>query len=359
MGGCDRARYWEPSPRRIAVFRALQLGDMLCVVPALRALRQRAPRADITLVGLPWAAEFARRFARYIDRFVEFPGACGLPEREPDHGAFPRFIAGMRAARLDLAIQLHGSGTLSNLIVEDFGARECIAHVPPDAPLPPGQRRWREEEPEILRWLALLEAAGVPACGTELEFPLCAMDVAALGALRAEFDFDPARSVCLHPGARLPSRRWGAARFAAVGDALAAAGCTVLLTGARDEAPLTAEVAARMRDEPVDLTGRTSLGALAALVAQARLVVANDTGISHVAAALRTPSVIVSSGGDARRWAPLDTTRHLVLHAAAPCRPCVLHDCPYPDHPCARDVAVATVIERALALLAEHRSDAA
>lgn len=359
MSACDAAQYWEPAPRRIAVFRALQLGDLLCAVPALRALKRRAPDADITLVGLPWAAAFAARFSHYLDRFVEFPGACGLPERIPDHRAFPHFIADMRGGRYDLAVQLHGSGALCNLIVEDFGARACIAHEPATAASVAGRRPWRDDEPEILRWLALLEAAGAPACGSALEFPLTTADHAEFETLSAALGFDAARCVCVHPGARLRSRRWGAPRFAAVGDALAAIGMTVLLTGAPDEAALTAEVAVRMQRPALDLAGRTSLGALAALVARCRLVVANDTGISHVAAALRTPSVIISSGGDAMRWAPLDRARHRVLHAAMPCRPCAHEACPYPDHPCAREVAVAQVVDTARALLAAEHSHAA
>ena len=136
--------------------------------------------------------------------------------------------------------------------------------------------------------------------------------------------------VVLHPGAQLPSRRWAPARFARVADALAEQGYTVVLTGTAGEAPLAQAVKAAMRHRPLDLVGRTTLWTFAALVEQARLVVCNDTGASHVAAALATPSVVVSSGSDVSRWAPADFRTHRVLWADRECRPCAHPVCPHP-----------------------------
>jgi ADP-heptose:LPS heptosyltransferase len=109
-----------------------------------------------------------------------------------------------------------------------------------------------------------------------------------------------------------------------------------------------------MRVDAEDLTGETTLGALAALVARVPLVVCNDTGLSHVAAALRTPSVVVACGSDTARWAPADGVRHRVLADYPSCRPCTFRDCPV-GHVCARNVATDDVVAAARAQLALAR----
>jgi len=338
--------------RRIAVFRALQLGDMLCTVPALRALRRAAPQAEITLIGLPWAAGFVERFNMYLDRHLCFPGYPGMPEREPDAPALPGFFAAARGRQFDLALQLHGSGGLSNPLTLALGAaRTAGFHAAGDpCPDPATYALWSEQEHEVLRYLRLLQWLGAQPYGEHLEFPLRPEDHAALA--RAAPGLAPGSYVCIHPGARLPSRRWPPWRFAQVADGLAGQGWTVVITGSPDERALTQAVRSAMRSQAVDLTGATTLGALAALLAGARLLVCNDTGVSHVAAAMATPSVVVCCGADPGRWAPLDRQRHRVLHADVPCRPCAHDVCPI-DHPCATGVASASVLASAGALCRE------
>ena len=85
-------RLGEPLPHSIAIMRALHLGDMLCAVPAFRALRTAFPEAQITLVGLPWARSFVKRFNHCLDDFLEFPGYPGIPERTTLLRRFPEFL---------------------------------------------------------------------------------------------------------------------------------------------------------------------------------------------------------------------------------------------------------------------------
>jgi ADP-heptose:LPS heptosyltransferase len=307
------------APRRLAVFRALQLGDMLCAVPALRALRAALPGAHITLIGLPWARGFVSRFARYVDAHLAFPGHAGLPEQRPDEAAFASFVAETRERRFDLVVQMHGDGRITNGIVRRLGVKASagFASAADDAWCP-----FPARGPEIRRLLGLATHLGAPARGEALEFPLSERDELELRAFARLRGIPLAPCVCLHPGARALERRWPAAQFARVGDALHTRfGLPIVLTGSEAEAPLTGAVARAMTAPACDAAGPISIGALAAQLARARLVVTNDTGVSHVAAALGVPSVVIFMASDPERWAPLDRVRHRAVCDPAGARP--------------------------------------
>lgn len=341
----------DPSVRRIGVLRALLLGDLLCATPTLRALAAAWPAAKMTLIGLSWARELARRLPT-VHRFVEFPGFAGLPGRVPDRAALRPFLRAMRAAPFDLLVQLHGSGPIVNPLVA-----ACRPHRSAGFGTPAGRcgtagtyASWPERGTEIERLLALTDHLGLPRQGLRIDFAVDDDDRARLAALWPGVAA-AAPYACVHAGAQLASRRWPAECFAAVADGLAARGCRVVLTGSAVEASLAAEVQRRMATRPAALlAGRTDLGLLGALVERARLVVCNDTGVSHVAAALGTPSVVVSPGDDAARWAPLDATRHAVLAADVPCRPHA-HAAGPADPGCADAVGVREVLAVAACLL--------
>jgi ADP-heptose:LPS heptosyltransferase len=307
-------------PASLVVFRALQLGDMLCAVPALRALRTALPRAHIALVGLPWAQQFAQRFNAYIDEFIAFPGHPLLPEQPVRHEALAGFYAGLCARRFDLALQLHGSGDVSNDIVSGFGAGVMAGFCRGGA-----VRRARSvlftypetgTEPERLLLLveqlgAAAATAATAAAGTQLEFPLSRQDEDELAASGVARGLEPGKYICIHPGARQRDKCWPARHFAELGDRLASEfGLEVVLTGSAQEADLTAEVARHMHRTPVDAAAPISIGAMAALMRDARLLLCNDTGVSHIAAGLKLKSVVIFSKADIARWAPLDRHTH-------------------------------------------------
>jgi ADP-heptose:LPS heptosyltransferase len=329
------------SADRIAIVRALPgLGDMLCAIPALRAVRGTAPRAHVTLVGLESARWVVERFHTYVDELLPFPGFPGLPEVAVDARKIVGFLAEAQERDFDLAIQLHGSGVASNAFTELLGATRTAGTVLPDLPCPDPELfvGLDPAEPEPLRLLRVVENLGAtPARGSELEFPVSADDVAEI----AEHDLEPGAYACLHPGASVAERRWGAEQFALAADALADRGLRVVLTGVGLESELTRAVRERMSADALDLAGATSLGATAAVLRDAAVAICNDTGVSHLAAAVGTPSVVVfHAAADTVRWAPVDSELHRGVGG--------------PEHE--GDVSVEDVLLEAVALL--DRSDA-
>ncbi len=311
--------------RTVVVLRALPgLGDFLCAVPTLRAIRRRLPGATIHLIGLADTAPLARRFGACVDRFHPFPGLAGLPEQPPPPDAvLERFVGDVRSLGADLAIQLHGSGEIVNELVCAFAARTTAGFRRPGSPAPGDGcfLDWDDAEPEVLRGLRLLAALGILDADepgrrdvARLELPFAADARERIDPVLAR---RPGPYAVLHPGSSRPESRWDPAGFAAAGRVLDAAGIRVVVTGDRADAPLASQVASLVPNA-VDLGGRTDLDALAALVDGARLVVTNDTGMSHVAAALAVPSIVVFRGvgpDHVRRWAPLDRTRHVPVPA--------------------------------------------
>ena len=164
---------------------------------------------------------------------------------------------------------------------------------------------------------------------TRLEFPLFASDYAEADALLRPLQQDGRRIIGVHPGARPPARRWPAAYFATVADALAQQwNAHVVLTGGPGEEQMVQAVVDAMHTPALSLAGKTSLGSLAALISRFDLFISNDTGPSHVACAVDCPSVTLFGPADVGRWAPLDRQRHPIVRHAVPCSPCGYWECP-------------------------------
>lgn len=301
-------------PRRIAILRALYLGDLLCATPAFRALRRRFPQAEITLIGLPWAQELVERSSA-LDRLEPFPGYPGIVEVPYEAGRTAAYLAAARARPYDLVLQMHGDGNRSNGFVADLGAAVSLGYRRGDDDRLTASLPYDPDEHQVLRWLRLVALLGAPVDDTSLDCPTTPSDRARAAVLLA--DVQAARPLIgLHPGAKDPTRRWPAERFAALGDALVErVGAQVVLTGGAGERPVTAAVRQAMRGPALDLAGETGLGAFAAVVDRLDLLVTNDTGAWHLAVAMGTSSVAVIGPGQPDGWEPLDRRRHRVIDA--------------------------------------------
>jgi ADP-heptose:LPS heptosyltransferase len=305
------------------------------------------------LIGLPWAREFARRYRREFSDFIEFPGCPGLPERAPDPVNVQAFLACMRHAAFDLVIQMHGSGRFINAFVQQFSAKAIAGYFSPESdsdddtaenecPDDDTFLRYPSNLHEAHRHLRLIEfLSGTHSSNVALDWPLTEDDLNEAAEL-----LGGARPICLHPGARYMSRRWPVERFAEVGNRLGQEGWPIVITGSAEEEELGQQLSDALTVPHRRLSGMTSLGGMFGVAARSRLIITNDTGMSHVAASVRAPSVVLHLGSDAHRWAPLDAQRHLLVSAPVECRPCDHRICPI-GHACAYDLSSDVVLAAA------------
>lgn len=278
----------QPRPL-LLVLRALGLGDLLTGVPALRALRAAFPEHRLVLATPPALAALAFHTGA-IDAVL---------------AAAPLAPLHARLARPDVAVNLHGSGPESHGVLLATRPRRLIAFRHAGVAASAEGPAWDADEHETARWCRLLVAAGIEADPTRLEIaaPCRPVPSFAHGA------------TILHPGAKDPARRWPPERWVAVARAEAAAGRMVVITGDAGERLLGCVIATRA-GLPASrvLAGTTDLVGLAALVAASARVVCGDTGIAHLATALRKPSVVLFGPVAPAQWGPpADRTWHRAL----------------------------------------------
>lgn len=303
------------------------------------------------LAGPPGPGELLRRRG-VVDRVLPVEGVRALDEAAVAGAlrAHPDVLPPGRC--VDLAANLHGRGPQSTralrAVLDERGspAALLIGHRCATAGVDDGPE-WDDEAAEVDRWVRLVVAAGGPCSADDLVLPPAGSGVGGgtspgpwagadedEGADEVGVDLRRlAGAVVLHPGAASGSRRWPADRWAALAAQLLADGHRVVLTGAGAEADLTGEVARRTRatsagavrtggpdDDAgrlVDLAGRCDLEQLADVVARARALVCGDTGVAHLATAVRTPSVLLFGPTSPAAWGPaVDRDRHAVLWPA-------------------------------------------
>lgn len=350
--------------RKIAVFRPSAVGDFVFCLPALDALRQTYRDAEIVYIGKQWHQDFLEGRPGPVDRVLVLPATPGINAPASGEGvdaaALGSFIDKLRGARFDLALQMYGGGRFANPLLARLGARISVGMRSPEAaPLD----RCLDYGGVVNRRLQLLELAalaGARSWPMGPQLAVTAMD-RHQAALLVPDTIRPL--VLLQPGASDARRRWPAARFAAVGDALAELGALVLVNGAPNEVPLARQVIATMRHQAVDLSGKASLQALCGLLARTALVVSNDTGPLHLALALGRPCVGIYWLSNLVESAPLCQAGHraaVSLRTACPvCGAQNLtqrcdHDTSFVD-----DVALDEVAALAIAMLQEARQTVA
>lgn len=274
----------------ILVLRALGLGDLLTAVPALRSLRRAHPESLITLAAPNWLRPL-QPLGLGVDRWWPVSGL--------GHRDWPR-------PGPQLAVNLHGRGPQSIADLLSAAPEQILTHWHPLHRRVPGLE-WRDDLHQVERWCRLLEYGGLVADPGDLRLP------------RPEVRSVAPQAVVVHPGASAGARRWPVERFAAVAAELADHSAPVVVTGGAAERPLAlALVRAAGLPDSRCLAGELGLDDLAALVADARLVLSGDTGVAHLATAYRTPSVVLFGPTSPVQWGPPADGPHEVLWSGRP-----------------------------------------
>lgn len=304
--------------RRIAVLRANGLGDYIVSEPALTALRAAYPDAEITLLGGAHHELLLAGRPGPVDRVVRVPAISGVrvSDGTPDAPAaeVEDWCRARRAERYDLAVQLHGGGANSNPLLLRLGARVTAGAATADAPRPDRWVPYRTAQHDVVRWLEVAAAAGAPMVRLRPELAVTAHD---LDASRAAVTPTSAPLVVVHPGATDARRRYPEDRLGRIAAELASRGARVVVLGGAVDADLVRKVADAFRSvagtAPEVHVGSLGLPALVGLLARADLMIGNDSGPRHIAAAVGTPTAAVFTYANLADVAPLDRTWHRVL----------------------------------------------
>lgn len=346
---------------RILVVRLDNIGDMVMTGPALRALRQAYPAADITMLASP-AGQQVTPFLPWIDNVIAWraiwqdisPDAPLNPYREL------RLVELLKNRAFDAAFILT-SFTQSPHPV----AFVCyLAGIPYRL----GQSKefgggllthWTKPQPDrnhqVDRNLHLLEFAGIPTHGTHMELRLPEAVTASADAILSRLGIEPGDPfVLLAPGASCSARRYHQDRFAAAALGLVQqSGIPLLVLGSEREASIIQPVSSLSRRSPRihSLVGQTSLGEMMALIRRSSLVIANNSASLHIADAFRRPMVITYSGTEyLEQWQPRHAPAKL-LYRDVHCSPCYQFQCPYQME--CMDVEPDEIIHASLQFLTE------
>lgn len=278
----------EATPPVVVGLRALKLGDFCCAVPAWKALRRARPEHRLVLAAPAWQRPLLA-LCPVIDELVPVAPLAELPS----------LIQGA-----ELAVNLHGRGPQSTRLLAASEPRRLLAFAHPDIVTSAAGPAWDAEEHEVARWCRLLASSGIPA------------DPAELSLDRPPQPAPVPRASVIHPGASAPARRWPVERWIGLARHLSGRGHRVVVTGTESEAGLTGPIAAAAGLAPAaNLAGRLDLGALASLVADARLVVSGDTGVAHLASGYRIPSVVLFGPVSPAQCGPPTGGPHIALWA--------------------------------------------
>jgi heptosyltransferase II len=341
------------SIKRVIVRGTNWVGDSLMTVPALRALRRVLPKAKITLAIRP-SVKGVFSDVDFIDDVLIYDrrGVFSVISqiREWRHRKFDLAVLFQNAFEAAFIPFMAGVPVRLGYATE---SRQAMLTHPVTLP------DWRSSKHEVFYYLYLITALEQLLFGTS---SICETEPDAAIQLSEDRKSEAARLlrtcgvteggevVAICPGSiNSRAKRWPAEAYAALADRLIEGHRQVLLIGSKSEIDVSNEVVNRMRNRPILLTGKTSMDQVTAVLSLVDLVVTNDTGPAHLAAALGRPTLVIFGPTNPLTTRPFSSEAEILRHPPD-CAPCMLRDCPI-DHRCMTAISVDEVFERSHWLL--------
>lgn len=348
--------------RRILCVRLDNMGDVLMTTPAMRALKRQCPERHLTLLASPSGAALAP----YLEDVDEVMARWVPWVKRPDEENEPcdDLIAGLRHGNFDAAVifTVYSQSALpAALACHLAGIPRVLAHVRENPYELVGD--WvKETEPErgvrheVRRQLDLVASVGAQCADVSLCFRTRSKDRARMRAALQARGVRADSWVVIHTGATAASRRYGAHNYSRVISELHKSGRALVLTGSAHERAAVQGIIEHsgVSKGAYNLAGDLDLGALGCLIEDADLLVSNNTGPVHIAAAVQTPIVDLYALTNPQHtpW----NVAHRLLHRDVPCKYCYRSVCPERTNACLEGVSPREVVDAARELLAQRRT---
>lgn len=352
--------------KKIAILRANALGDFLVTLPAIQAIRALYPDAEIVLLGKPWHKEFLIPGRTPIDRVIVVPVMKGIRNETDQFENIAEqeiFFQEMQKEHFDIAIHFQGNGVSANPFINRLGAGITVGlsseHSEPiDLSVP-----FYYYQSEALRFLEVAALIGAKTNDLESHIHILKKDEEEIKGLLSFLEQKP--FVVLHPFVADIRRTWPVENYAPLADRLKEKNIEVVFTGSADDCDGVEEIMSKMKHKAINASGTLSLGGLSAILKQATLVIAADTGPLHLARAVNTPTVGIYWAPNLINWGPLSRSIHRpVISWNMACPFCgIIPNDPYPFLPqndCVhnvsfvRDITVEAVMDAAEDLLFQN-----
>jgi lipopolysaccharide heptosyltransferase II len=348
--------------RRLLCVRLDNLGDVLMTTPAIRALRASLPGVHVTLLGSASGCAAAAHIAE-IDDAIAYaaPWVANSAGADDDEA----IIGTLRRGRFDAAViftVFSQSALPAAMLCRQAGIALRLAHCR-ENPYRLLTHWLAETEPqqgirhEVQRQLDLAASVGANTLDTRLSFRTSAADRHAAQQKLRRLIADPQRWLLIHPGATAASRRYPVELFAQAATSIARRlRCDIVFGGTADERDIVDAVREAMPLSAGSLAGELSLGECAALIEAAPVLLSNNSGPVHLAAALGTPVVDVYALTNPQHT-PWQVPNRVLFHDV-PCRNCFKSQCPQGHHDCLRRVDPQTVADAVVELFTAHAAQA-